>query len=461
MLCWTWWTCLRSCPDCCGCWSPAASTGSRSTTTARASSRPATPTTTRSCRPTTATWTRAFATPGRPGKAERAAACSTICGQQGRPRWRPGRRTGSYTRARMGTTPAMRLTSCTASLTRSRTRCGVTRIRWNRRTWPTGWPCAAGNWPRASWSTSPTSLISWAAGPASAPPAPGDDGRPWSPQLPQPGRHRLSQRDPPAVPLKGQLEHRGEQASEAHGHRQQDRGQHEERRRPGSDPAQYQAVRHSDDDRHVRQVEAVGARAEAPRQAAVKETDDRPRARGGDRGEEAANRRSPGQIEPEQVEVRPRGALDHHQRDDRHRGGQRVTGPGPGPGGLAGGDDPGGQQADGEQHREGGGELDQSARLGLPAAQNPAWWPWAKGSCTSKPYTTTDFPLGTGQPGWASTYQVITRLNPSAAQYGGRMRQARRCAYVAIDLNRHPERAGPRPSEKPDSAMNMTTAPRP
>ena len=41
------------------------------------------------------------------------------------------------------------------------------------------------------------------------------------------------------------------------------------------------------------------------------------------------------------------------------------------------------------------------------------------------------------------------------------MRQARRCAYVAIDLNRHPERAGPRPSEKPDSAMNMTTANRP
>ncbi len=41
------------------------------------------------------------------------------------------------------------------------------------------------------------------------------------------------------------------------------------------------------------------------------------------------------------------------------------------------------------------------------------------------------------------------------------MRQARRWAYVAIDLNRHPERAGPMPSEKPDSAMNMTTANRP
>ena len=41
------------------------------------------------------------------------------------------------------------------------------------------------------------------------------------------------------------------------------------------------------------------------------------------------------------------------------------------------------------------------------------------------------------------------------------MRQARRCAYVAIDVNRHPERAGPRPSEKPDSAMKMMTANRP
>src|SRR5215469_7442520 len=96
--------------------------------------------------------------------------------------------------------------------------------------------------------------------------------------------------------------------------------------------------------------------------------------------------------------------------------------------------------------------IDQNARLGLPTE---------KASCTSTPYTMTDFPVGTGGPGCARTYQVITRLNPSAAQYGGRMRQARRCAYVAIDLSFHPERAGPRPSEKPDSTMNIATAPRP
>ena len=74
--------------------------------------------------------------------------------------------------ARTGTTRPTRLTSCAASLTRSGTRCGIARTGWNRRTWPTGWPSAAGNWPRASWSISPTSLILWAARPASAPPAP-------------------------------------------------------------------------------------------------------------------------------------------------------------------------------------------------------------------------------------------------------------------------------------------------
>ena len=96
--------------------------------------------------------------------------------------------------------------------------------------------------------------------------------------------------------------------------------------------------------------------------------------------------------------------------------------------------------------------IDQNARLGMPTE---------KASCTSKPYTMTDFPSGRAQPGWASTYQVISRLNPSAAQYGGRMRQARRCANVAAGCNRHPERAGPRPSEKPDRTMNIATPPRP
>src|ERR1700722_12626177 len=67
----------------------------------------------------------------------------------------------------MGTTRAMRLTSCAASSAPSRTRCGVATTGWNRGTWITGWPFAVGSWPRVSWSTSPTSSTSWAAHPAS------------------------------------------------------------------------------------------------------------------------------------------------------------------------------------------------------------------------------------------------------------------------------------------------------
>src|SRR3954447_19823704 len=73
----------------------------------------------------------------------------------------------------------------------------------------------------------------------------------------------------------------------------------------------------------------------------------------------------------------------------------------------------------------------------------------------------TDLPSGRGQPGWARTNQVIARLKARAAQYGGRMRQARRRANVASDSNRHPDRAGPRPSEKPDRVRNTITAKRP
>ncbi len=107
---------------------------------------------------------------GRPaGKAARAEACFTTCGMRERLRWRRGRRTGSCTRPRTGTTRPTRLTSCAASLIRSGTHCGIARTGWNRRTWPTGWPCAVGSWLQASWSTSLTSLTSWAARPASAP----------------------------------------------------------------------------------------------------------------------------------------------------------------------------------------------------------------------------------------------------------------------------------------------------
>ena len=106
---------------------------------------------------------------GRPGKAGRAGSCFTTCGMRGRPRWRRGRRTGSCTRPGTGATRPMRLTSCAGSLTRSGTRCVIARTGWNRRTWPTGWPCAVGSWLRAIWSTSLTSLTSRAARRGSAP----------------------------------------------------------------------------------------------------------------------------------------------------------------------------------------------------------------------------------------------------------------------------------------------------
>ena len=101
---------------------------------------------------------------GRPaGKAGQADSCFTTCGMRGRPRWRRGRRTGSCTQPGTGTTRPMRLTSCARSSTRSGTRCVIARTGWNRRTWPTGWPCAVGSWLRAIWSTSLTSLTSRAA----------------------------------------------------------------------------------------------------------------------------------------------------------------------------------------------------------------------------------------------------------------------------------------------------------
>lgn len=114
---------------------------------------------------------------GRPaGKAERAAVCSITCGMRGRPRWQPGRRTGSCIRSRTGAIRPTRPTSYAASSTRSGTHYAIARTGWNRRTWPTGWPSAVGSWPRASWSISPTSLILRAA-PQLASAQPTRDGR--------------------------------------------------------------------------------------------------------------------------------------------------------------------------------------------------------------------------------------------------------------------------------------------
>ena len=73
-----------------------------------------------------------------PAKAAPAEPFFTTCGRPERPRWRRGRRTGSFTRTRTGTTRRTRLTSCAASLIRSGTHCGTAWTGWNRRSWPTG-----------------------------------------------------------------------------------------------------------------------------------------------------------------------------------------------------------------------------------------------------------------------------------------------------------------------------------
>ncbi len=96
--------------------------------------------------------------------------------------------------------------------------------------------------------------------------------------------------------------------------------------------------------------------------------------------------------------------------------------------------------------------IDQNDRLGVGAATR---------FCTRTPLTTTDFTPGAPSPGGGTTIHATARLKARAAQYGGRMRRARRRANRAIPSSRQPWRAGDRASENPDSTMNTTTAKRP
>src|SRR3954451_19928491 len=93
--------------------------------------------------------------------------------------------------------------------------------------------------------------------------------------------------------------------------------------------------------------------------------------------------------------------------------------------------------------------MDQNAPLGTDEPNT---------SCRSRPYTTTAFASGGAEPGCGTTDQAMMRLNTSAAQYGGRIRQARRCAKRALPPSCQPLRAGETAREKPDRAMNTTTA---
>ncbi len=95
--------------------------------------------------------------------------------------------------------------------------------------------------------------------------------------------------------------------------------------------------------------------------------------------------------------------------------------------------------------------IDQNERLGMGAPTR---------FCSSKPLTTTVLASGAPWPGGGTTSQAIRRLKARAAQYGGRMRLALRCANRETS-SRQPLPAGDRASEKPDSTMKTTTAKRP
>ena len=76
-----------------------------------------------------------------------------------------------------------------------------------------------------------------------------------------------------------------------------------------------------------------------------------------------------------------------------------------------------------------------------------------------QPVHGTDWAVGATECGWGATVQATTRLNASAAQYGGRIRQARRRANrLAPPPSRQPLPAGPTASEKPDTTRKNTTA---
>jgi hypothetical protein len=96
--------------------------------------------------------------------------------------------------------------------------------------------------------------------------------------------------------------------------------------------------------------------------------------------------------------------------------------------------------------------IDQKARLGLGALTR---------FCVRRPLTTTALASGRPCPGAGTISHATARLKSSAAQYGGRMRRARRSANPDSESRCQPWRAGERASEKPESTMNTTTANRP
>ena len=70
----------------------------------------------------------------------------------------------------------------------------------------------------------------------------------------------------------------------------------------------------------------------------------------------------------------------------------------------------------------------------------------------------TDRPVGGPECNCGVTVQAMIRLKINAAQYGGKISQARRSANRTVPPSRHPRRAGAMAEENPDSTMKATAA---
>src|SRR6185437_14183473 len=94
--------------------------------------------------------------------------------------------------------------------------------------------------------------------------------------------------------------------------------------------------------------------------------------------------------------------------------------------------------------------IDQNAPLGVGATAT---------SCSINPYTATVPAVGDAECGCGTIVHATIRLNASAAQYGGRIRQARRRANSPTPPGSvQPAPAGPTASEKPETTRKNTTA---
>ena len=154
------------------------------------------------------------------------------------------------------------------------------------------------------------------------------------------------------------LEDRREDPREHDRERQHQGDRDDERRNTRGDPARHDLLVDDDDDRAVRQVQAVGRPAEVAERPRFEQAKKRGRPAGRQPGEKTRDRRSQREVDPEQVVERPHRALPPDHREHGRGGGGREPGPRPRPASPARAHDAGGHDADREQRGEVGRRLD-------------------------------------------------------------------------------------------------------